>query len=135
PMTSHMFSSGVNTSTFMIGSSNVGLHLGNASRYALRAAISNDKESESTAWNDPSIKRTFNEVNGKPANTPLVIEVSKPFCTEGMDSLAIAPPTISFTNCSGDLVTSQSSSTGDMTNWISANLPRPPVCFLYVSRC
>jgi len=59
PITSPMYSSGVTTSTAMMGSSNFGEALGAAWRNAWRAAISNDRESESTGWNEPSLRVTL----------------------------------------------------------------------------
>ena len=49
-MTSPMYSSGVSTSTFMIGSSSLGAALFASSRKAARAAISNASTLESTSW-------------------------------------------------------------------------------------
>ena len=52
-------SSGVTTSTFMIGSKRTGLALRAASLYPICAQISNESASESTAWNEPSFNVTF----------------------------------------------------------------------------
>ena len=55
----------------------------------------------------------------------------KPFSTEGINSFGIFPPLISLTNCNPSSL--KSSSTGDSSNFISANFPLPPDCFLYTS--
>ena len=90
------------------------------------AANSNDNESESTGWNEPSLSVTFIESTSNPAKGPFFIESLKPFSTDGIYSLGMFPPLIRFTNSSPDLPFSP----GSIVNTISANLPLPPVCFL-----
>ena len=58
--------------------------------------------------------------------------VANPFCIEGINSLGILPPLTSSTNWRP--LPSKLSSAGSTRTMISANLPRPPVCFLYTSR-
>ena len=65
------------------------------------------------------------------ANAPLVIAEAKPFCTAGMNSLGILPPLTWSTN----VRPIAPSSAGPISKMMSANLPRPPVCFLNTSRC
>ena len=61
----------------------------------------------------------------------MLIAIENPFSTEGINSLGILPPFISLINCKPS--PSKSESTGDNSNFISANFPRPPDCFLYTS--
>ncbi|MNO06300.1 hypothetical protein D3C81_2280280 [compost metagenome] len=49
-----------------------------------------------------------------------------PFSMEGINSLGTLPPLILFTN----IKPVSPSATGSIINLISANLPRPPDCFL-----
>ena len=90
------------------------------------AANSKESESESTGWNDPSCKVIFIASNSNPAKGPFFMASLNPFSTEGTYSLGILPPLIVLTNSRPVLP----SSAGSMVNTISANLPRPPVCFL-----
>ena len=90
------------------------------------AANSNDNESESTGWKDPSLKVTLRESISKPAKGPFFIASLKPFSTEGIYSFGTLPPFILFINSNPTC----SSSPGSIVNTISANLPLPPVCFL-----
>ena len=53
-----MYSSGVTTSTSMIGSSRTGLALRAASLKAIEPAILNAISEESTSWYEPSIRMT-----------------------------------------------------------------------------
>ena len=55
-MTSPMYSSGVTTSTDMIGSSSTGLALRRASLKAIEPAILNAISEESTSWYLPSVR-------------------------------------------------------------------------------
>ena len=90
------------------------------------AANSKESESESTGWKEPSFKVIFIASTSKPANGPLVIESLNPFSTAGIYSLGTFPPLIKLTNSNPVLP----SSAGSMVKTISANLPRPPDCFL-----
>ena len=54
PITSPIYSSGVTTSTAMIGSRIAGLALRAASLNAMEPATLNAISEESTSWNDPS---------------------------------------------------------------------------------
>ena len=132
-----MYWSGVTTSTFMIGSSNVGFAFLPAVLKAAFAHNSNDIESESTSWYEPSVIRTFMLFTGYPAKTPCVMDVSKPLLIAGINSFGMDPPKISFTNwkCLSLFSVNHASSAGPISNSISANLPRPPDCFFKTSRC
>src|SRR5690606_15533023 len=59
PMTSPMYSSGVTTSTFMIGSSNTGLAFAAPSLKPIEPAILKAISLESTSWYEPSYKVTL----------------------------------------------------------------------------
>ena len=71
-MRSPWYSSGVVTSTAMIGSSRIGLAFFIASLNAKMPAILNASSDESTSWNEPSTIRTITSTTGKPATTPLL---------------------------------------------------------------
>ena len=71
PIMPPVYSSGVITSTFMIGSSNFAPALRIPSRIAIRAAISKARTELSTSWNLPSINATLKSITGKPAKGPL----------------------------------------------------------------
>ena len=121
-----MFSSGVKTSNFIIGSIITDLADLAALLYPIFAANSNDKESESTAWKDPSLRVTFIASISKPAKGPFFIASLKPFSTDGINSRGMLPPLILLINSKPDLP----SSAGSIVKDISANLPLPPDCFL-----
>ena len=97
-MMSPIYSSGVTTSTFIIGSSSTGPAFWTPSRKAAREAISN----ASTTGVDVVIgtvdQRRLDVDIGKPAMTPDVITLSMPFWTPGMYSLGTLPPTILDSN-------------------------------------
>ena len=63
-MTSPMNSSGIVTSTRIIGSSTTGLALATASLIAMEPAILNAISDESTSWYDPSISVTLTSTIG-----------------------------------------------------------------------
>merc|ERR1719183_3145585 len=128
PMTSPMYSSGVVTSTFIIGS----ISLAPASRRPLRAAarpaISKAITDESTSWKAPSVRVALTPMTGKPARMPLDMIDSRPFATPGMYSLGTEPPLISCSNWKpASSPTSGSNLTCTLANW-----PEPPDCFLCV---
>ena len=58
-MTSPIYSSGVVTTTFMIGSVSTGSALRIASLKAIEPAILNAISDESTSWYEPSLSVTF----------------------------------------------------------------------------
>ena len=66
-MTSPMNSSGMRTSTFMIGSRMAGSALAKASLMAIDPAILNAISDESTSWYDPSKRVTLTSTTGNPA--------------------------------------------------------------------
>ena len=66
-MTSPMNSSGIRTSTFMIGSRMAGSALLKASLTAIEPAILNAISDESTSWYEPSNRVTLTSTTGKPA--------------------------------------------------------------------
>ena len=66
-MTSPMNSSGIVTSTRMIGSRMAGSALSKASLTAIEPAILNAISDESTSWYDPSWRVTLTSTTGKPA--------------------------------------------------------------------
>uniref|UniRef100_A0A7C9D2M3 Uncharacterized protein n=1 Tax=Opuntia streptacantha TaxID=393608 RepID=A0A7C9D2M3_OPUST len=125
PITSPKWSSGVTTSTFIIGSKILGPAFRIPSLKAPLAASWNARTLESTSWYEPSTKAARTSTTGKPASTPLHIDSSNPFITPGMNSLGTAPPFISLTN-SYPLPASK----GSKRIVISANCPCPPDCFL-----
>ena len=98
PMISPKYSSGITTSTFMIGSKITGLHFLAASLRANDAATLNAISDESTSWYDPSNNLALTSINSYPANTPFAIESFNPASTAGMYSRGTTPPTIAFSN-------------------------------------
>ena len=126
PTISPIYSSGVTTSSFIIGSIITAFAAFPDSLNPSFAANSNDNWSESTAWNEPSLRVTFIASTSNPAKGPFFIASLKPFSTEGINSFGILPPLISLMNSRPVLP----SSAGPISNIISANLPRPPDCFL-----
>ena len=98
PMIPPVYSSGVITSTFMIGSSSFAPALRMPSRIHIRPAISNARTLESTSWNLPSSRATLKSITGKPARGPLSITDWMPFSTPGMYSFGTAPPTMRLSN-------------------------------------
>ena len=97
-MTSPMYSSGVTTSTAMIGSIRMGLALRAASRKAAVAAILKAMSDESTSWCLPSVRVTFRSTTGKPARGPVVMASCMPLSTAGMYSRGMRPPLTSLAN-------------------------------------
>ena len=89
PITSPEYSSGVTTSTFMIGSSSTGFALAKPSLKAIEPAILNAISLESTSWYEPSVSATFTSTIGKPAITPLPSCSLMPLSTAGMYSRGI----------------------------------------------
>ena len=89
------------------------------------AANSNDNESESTGWMDPSFKVTYIASTSNPARGQFFIEALNHLSTDGMYSFGTFPPFISFTNSRPTLP----STAGSKVKTISANLPRPPFVF------
>ena len=83
PITSPIFSSGVSTSTAMIGSSSTGWARRMPSLKAKIAAILNAFSFESTSWYEPSNSVTFTSTTGKPASTPLGSVSFTPFSPPG----------------------------------------------------
>ena len=67
-MTEPVYSSGVTTSTFMIGSSSFAPAFLRPSRMRMRDAISKARTEESTSWYLPSISATLKSITGKPAS-------------------------------------------------------------------
>ena len=70
-MMSPIYSSGVTTSTFIIGSRSFAAALFIASLNAARAAISKANTDESTSWLAPSTNSALKSITGKPATTPV----------------------------------------------------------------
>ena len=97
-MTEPVYSSGVTTSTFMIGSSRTEPPFCRASRNAAREAISKASTDESTSWKAPSISVALTSTTGKPARTPAPMTLLMPFSTPGTYSFGTAPPTILDSN-------------------------------------
>ena len=97
-MISPKYSSGITTSTFIIGSKITGLHFLAASLRANDAATLNAISDESTSWYDPSNNLALTSINSYPANTPFAIESFNPASTAGMYSRGTTPPTIAFSN-------------------------------------
>ena len=64
PIMSPWYSSGVVTSTFMIGSSRIGLAFFIASLKAKMPAILNASSDESTSWKEPSMIVTLTSMTG-----------------------------------------------------------------------
>ena len=110
----------------MIGSIITDLAYFAAFLYPILAASSNERESESTAWKDPSFNVIFIASISKPAKGPFFIASLNPFSTEGINSLGILPPLILLINSKPGFP----SSAGSIVKEISANLPLPPDCFL-----
>merc|ERR1719183_2874973 len=133
PMTSPMYSSGVVTSTFIIGSISLAPASLSPLRAACRPAISKAMTEESTSWYEPSTKVALQPMTGKPASTPLDMMDSRPLATPGMYSLGTAPPLISWSNMKPEVApSSDSASSGSNLTTILANWPEPPDCFLWV---
>ncbi len=61
-----------------------------------------------------------------PAKGPFFIAILNPFSIEGTNSFGTLPPLMALTNINPV----SPASAGSITNLISANLPRPPDCFL-----
>ena len=95
-MTSPMYSSGVATSTDMIGSRSAGLALRRASLKAIEPAILNAISEESTSWYLPSVRIARTSTVGYPASTPASSDCWMPASTDGMYSFGHA--------AAGDLV-------------------------------
>ena len=93
-----MKSSGVSTSTAIIGSSSTGLAWRMPSLNAIDAAILNAFSFESTSWYEPSNSVTLTSTTGKPASTPFGSVSRRPFSTAGMNSRGTVPPLIASTN-------------------------------------
>mmetsp|Transcript_7447 Transcript_7447/g.12559 ORF Transcript_7447/g.12559 Transcript_7447/m.12559 type:complete len:327 (+) Transcript_7447:523-1503(+) len=133
PITSPIDSSGVVTSTFIIGS----ISCAPAARRPLRAhcrpAISKAMTDESTSWKPPSTRVALHPMTGKPARTPLVIIDSRPLAAPGMYSLGTEPPLMSWSKMkpTGPSSSSAASSGSNLTT-ILAYWPEPPDCFLWV---
>ena len=89
-----MKSSGVTTSTFMIGSSSLMPAFWAASRIAPRPAISNASAEESTSWYLPSSSSISKSMIGKPISEPVSAVSRMPFSTDGMYSRGMLPPLI-----------------------------------------
>merc|ERR1719183_1244035 len=98
PMTSPMYSSGVVTSTFIIGSMSFAPASLSPLRAHWRPAISKAITDESTSWYWPSSSVALHPITGKPASTPEPITLSSPLATPGMYSLGTVPPLISCSN-------------------------------------
>ena len=96
-MTVPMKSSGVTTSTAMIGSSSTGLARLAASLSASEPAILKAISDESVSWYLPSTSVALTSTMGKPALTPDSSASSIPFSTAGMNSEGTAPPLIRLT--------------------------------------
>ncbi len=93
-----MKSSGVSTSTAIIGSSRTGVAFLMPSLNAIDAAILNAFSFESTSCDEPSNSVTLTSTTGKPASTPFGSVSTRPFCTAGMNSRGTEPPLIASTN-------------------------------------
>ena len=98
PTTSPTWSSGVVTSTSMIGSRMTGPAFFMPSRKQALAAISKASADESTSWYLPSTRVYLKSTVGKPASTPVSACTLMPFSTAGMYSFGTAPPTTPFSN-------------------------------------
>eukprot|EP01139_Manchomonas_bermudensis_P004031 Amastigsp_a16226_7.p2 type:complete len:109 gc:universal Amastigsp_a16226_7:580-254(-) len=98
PITSPMYSSGVSTSTAIIGSSNTGSALRIPSLKPIEAAILNAFSFESTSWYEPSNNVTFTSTTGKPAKIPAGIVSRRPLSTAGINSRGTVPPLMASTN-------------------------------------
>ena len=90
-------SSGVVTSTAMIGSSSTGFARLAASLAASDPATLKAISEESVSWYLPSVSVTRTSTIGKPAFTPDSSASSMPFSTAGMNSDGTDPPLILFT--------------------------------------
>ena len=98
PITSPTLSSGTVTSTFMMGSSRVGLAFSSAALNPKEPASLKAISLESTLWCLPSMQRTRTSTTGKPARMPWPMPSRQPFSTAGIRLRGMAPPTISSTN-------------------------------------
>ena len=106
------------------------LFLRPASRKPPFAQSSKLMASESTAWKLPSKHALSCLLPGSQPKTPVPIEVSKPLMIAGTNSLGIDPPKGRFElEVFAGFSASHSASAGPISNWMSANLPRPPDCF------
>src|SRR5206468_3622656 len=98
PITSPEYSSGVTTSTFMIGSSSTGLARLKPSLKPIEPAILNAISFESTSWYEPSNSVTFTSTTGYPAMTPVSTASLMPLSTAGTYSRGTLPPTTPLMN-------------------------------------
>jgi hypothetical protein len=85
-----MFSSGVITSIFMIGSRSTGLHLGMAVRKALFAQISKLKCVGVHVVEGTIVQGHFQAFHGEAGEHTVLQGTSKPFCTGPMNSFGMA---------------------------------------------
>ena len=86
--------SGTVISTFIIGSSMIGLACCMPFVAACPPAISKDTPDESTGGKLPSTRVAFMSTTGYPATTPPFRAFLTPFSTEGMYSRGTTPPTM-----------------------------------------
>ena len=93
-----MYSSGVRTSTAMIGSRMTGWAFGAASLKHMEPAILKAISEESTSWVWPSVTVALTPTTGKPARTPDSMASCTPASIEGMNSLVMWPPVTSLWN-------------------------------------
>src|SRR5437764_35380 len=93
-MTSPMLRSGTRTSTSMMGSSSTGLASITAWRMAMAPASLKAMSFPSTAWVDPSSRRTLMSTRGLPVSTPCSIVSRTPLSTDGRKFCGMEPPKI-----------------------------------------
>ncbi len=129
PITSPIYSSGIVTSTFIIGSSNTGFAFFIASLNAIEPAIWNAISLESTSWYEPSHTVACTPSTGNPPSTPACDASSIPSPTAGIYSLGIAPPTTVDSNLN---VSSPLGSIGSNLTLQCPYCPRPPDCLAYL---
>ena len=127
PIISPIYSSGVTTSTFIIGSRRTALAFGIASLKAALEAISNAITLESTSWNAPSTRVHLKSITGNPARKPVSVDDLIPFSTPGIYSRGTRPPTILLSKTTPLPLSRGSNSKTTLANW-----PAPPDCFLWV---
>ena len=97
-MTPPVYSSGVTTSTFMIGSSSLAPALRRPSRMPIRAAISKASTDRVDVVELAVDQRDLEVDHREAGQRAQSITDSMPFSTPGMNSLGTVPPTILLSN-------------------------------------
>ncbi|MNL69889.1 hypothetical protein D3C87_1948060 [compost metagenome] len=98
PITLPVKSSGVSTSTCIIGSSRTGSARRMPSLKAIGPAILKAFSFESTSWYEPKNSVAFTSTTGYPASTPAFRDSRMPLSTAGMNSRGTTPPLMASTN-------------------------------------